>query len=192
MVEIDTELHEASGWAEVIAIDPGGTTGWSVMQVHPDAISDPETSILSNIEHWAHGEVGGDEDKQARELMELIEAWPGAALVIEDFKLRKYLEDDDLLSPVRITAKIEFGLTIWDGLGGQRNSTYVHKQSSALAKTTVTDDRLKSWGFYQREGGEEHARDADRHALTFLRRVKEKPMLRRAAWPELYDLEESS
>lgn len=183
----------ASGWANVIAIDPGGTTGWSIFMVHPDALCQDDISVLENVEHWSHGQIVGDEDHQAKEIMELIEAWPDAAVVMEDFILRTYRKDRDLLSPVRIASKVEFGLKFWPGLGGQRNSTIMFYQpTSTLA--AVPDSRLQQWGFYEREGGQQHARDADRHALHFLRRCKSGgPMkdyggkrLREVAWPDLY------
>jgi len=185
---------EASGWANVIAIDPGGTTGWSLLMCHPDALVQTDLAVLDNIEHWSHGQFTGDEDKQVRQVMELVEAWPDAAIVLEGFTLRVKRMDDDLLAPVRINAKIEFGLQFWPGLGGQRNNTPVFIQSPSLAMTTATDERLKQWGYYEREGGEQHARDADRHALTFLRRCKEGKRykeyggrcLREVAWPFLF------
>lgn len=46
----------------VFAIDPGETTGWSIMAVSADALSDPEVAILGSpaaggINFWAHGQV---------------------------------------------------------------------------------------------------------------------------------------
>jgi hypothetical protein len=183
------EAAEASGWAEVIAIDPGGTTGWSVMMVHPDALVDPNIQILANIEYWSHGQFGGPENKQAKQVVELVEAWPDAALVIERFTLRVLRMDDDLLSPVRITAKIEMALDLWPGLGGQRNNTPIFYQPTSVL-ASIHDGRLREWGLYERAGGEVHARDADRHAIYFLRDAKghkQAKQLREKAWPHLYD-----
>ena len=56
-----------------------------------------------------------------------------------------------------------------------------------MAKNTATDDRLKAWDLYQREGGMEHARDADRHAITFLRRASGSKQLRANSWPLMFD-----
>lgn len=178
----EDDIH--SGFANLCAFDPGGTTGWSVMSVHPDALVEDDVKVLENIEHWAHGQFSGDEDKITQQMLELLEAWPDAVVVIEDFILRAYRKDDDLLSPVRITSKLEFGLQFWPGLYGV--VPRIFKQQPSLAKSAVTDDRLREWGMYEREGGEEHARDADRHSLTFLRRAKESERLRKVAWPELY------
>ena len=163
----------------VVAIDPGKTTGWSVMMVHPEALTDPEVSILANIDPWIHGEIDcTDENFGIEALDELIGCWPGAAVVFESFSLRKFSSDDDLLSPVRINATL--GYLRW------RCAVRVFYQSSEMALRTATDARLKLWGMYESEGGLVHARDADRHGITFLRRAKTIPRLRNAAWPYIY------
>ena len=163
----------------VLAIDPGKTTGWSVMMVHPEALTDPEVSILQNIDPWIHGEIDcTDENFGIDALDELIECWPGAAIVFESFSLRKFSSDEDLLSPVRINATL--GYLRW------RCAVRVFYQSSEMAKRTATDARLQLWGMYESEGGLVHARDADRHGITFLRRAKTTPRLRNAAWPYIY------
>ena len=163
----------------VVAIDPGKTTGWSVMMVHPEALTDPEVSILRNIDPWIHGEIDcTDENFGIDALDELIECWPGAAIVFESFSLRKFSSDEDLLSPVRINATL--GYLRW------RCAVRVFYQSAEMAKRTATDKRLMLWGMYESEGGLEHARDADRHGITFLRRAKTTPRLRNAAWPYIY------
>lgn len=159
----------------VFALDPGGTTGWSIMNVHPEALLYPDTPILSNIEHWASGQIVGPENEQAEEVMDMIDEWPGCTVVMESFVLRQMHVD---LAPVRIGEKIDFAL--WH----RRLASF--KQTPAEAKNTCTDSRLKSWGLYKREGGQEHARDADRHALTFLRKCKDRMNLRVYAWPHIY------
>lgn len=192
--------------AVVIALDPGGTTGWSLMDLHPEVLVYPEFKIASCIDYWTHGQIDcgsktGDrgtreaaQDKGGltgtagasvageaagvAELIELIKMWPEAAIVIEDFILRQFRKDRDLLSPVRITAAISQYL--WSV-----NRDYSTQQPS-LAKSTMTDDRLKRMGLYRADGGLNHARDADRHAITFLRRCKMNPHIRAAAFPHLY------
>lgn len=148
----------------VMAIDPGVTTGWSVMGVHPDAVTsgDPAVRLLSNIEFWVAGQIDGDEDEQADFLVDLAAAWPSARLVIEDFILRKMTMGRELLSPVRITAKVEFAV----------RPRYFVKQSSSLAMSTVTDERQKMWKLWI--PGKEHARDATKHCVTFLKRQRER------------------
>lgn len=173
--EIETDLCDSP---VVIALDPGGTTGWSIMQVHPESLIDPQCPILSNIDYWQHGQFTGNENRQAKEAAELIEQWPGAAVVIEDFILRKFLQDRDLLAPVRITARVEYALYL-------RGQSFF-KQQPSEAKGVATDDRLKAWKLYRSEGAEQHARDADRHAITWLRKAKERSVIRSYSWPHLY------
>lgn len=186
--------------ATVIAIDPGETTGWAMWNVYPEALCDPNEKILSNIHLWTHGQVecverfDNDEfeDKGVAfvneseaigvaELVSLLRNWDSATVVIESFILRQQRKDSSLLSPVRISA----ALSQW--LWQQRRSYFI--QQPSLAKTTATDDRLKKWGLYHRSGGMIHARDADRHAITFLRRCSVDPNLRHMAFPHLYDKE---
>jgi hypothetical protein len=160
------------------------------------SLTDPDTPILDNIYHWTSGQVGGDENDQADEIAELICAWPGALIGIESFDLRQFRKDKDLLSPVRLGAKFEWAAVRGGGAGQKAEAppAVVVWQTPSLAMSTATDDALKAWGLYRREGGEVHARDATRHAITFYRRCKagihgsksaeSKAMsLRARAWP---------
>jgi len=179
----------------VISIDPGGTTGWSVMVVHPEALVHDDVSILRNIEHWTHGQVRAIPDKDKPSAGELAEEerkcikilmrdalgrWPGAAVVIEDFILRKMSKNRELLSPVRLTSGLEWAIE----MSGMEQT--LHRQTPTQAKGTATDERLKRWGLYKRAGAQQHARDGDRHSIVFLRRAKESGALRGKAWPHLY------
>jgi hypothetical protein len=162
----------------LVSFDPGGTTGWSILVVHPDALRIPDVPILGNIVHWAHGEIGGDENEQASQMLGIATEWPGACVLFEDFILEIMLKSRELLSPVRITAKAEYAFWL--------HKVRTFRQGREVAKRTATDDRLKRWGFYQREGGLGHARDADRHGLTWLRQCKQHAWLRAECWPYLF------
>lgn len=204
---------EFEGSAIIIALDPGGTTGWSMMEVQPEALSDLEeyrgVGIMENVLKWRHGQIDcgskkgnlsvgngtngapghfgistSGEAAGSGEILGLLRAWPAAAVVIEDFILdpNRFNTGRDLLSPVRITSAISFDLWL------QKREYFV--QSASLAKSTARDEQLKAWGYYTSTGGLQHARDADRHALTFLRRASERSSkgraLRTAAWPHLF------
>lgn len=179
------EKHSTEA-VSVIAIDPGGTTGWSLIVLPPDALSDPDEKILTSIAIHQHGEVStymgrNGVDGEAicvDDLWSLIKCWPDAALVIEDFVIRQYNRSRDFLSPVRVTSALSY--LIW------KDNRVWHKQSPADAKNVATDDRLRRWGLYSSEGGLGHARDADRHAILFLRKAKENPRIRAEVWPWLY------
>jgi len=167
----------------VFAVDPGGTTGWSVISVHPEALLRPDIPILKNIEHWGHGQLTGPENEQCAEILGLIDSWPGCCVLFEDFIVRSAMPGREVLSPVRITAKVQFGLYL------AATEVPFFTQLPSEAMNVATDKRLKEWGFYQREGGLGHARDADRHALTWLRKAKSKGWMRAQCWPHLYGVD---
>lgn len=160
----------------LLGLDPGGTTGWALLVIGRDAMLEPELKILDNIALYTYGEFTGDEHKQTDAVEEMLESWPGAAVVREDFILRTQNKDKSVLSPVRLG----FGI---DHLMYQRGRE-VFLQQPAMAKTTASDERLKSWGLYR--PGSEHSRDATRHAITFARRAKDNRALLKAAWPHLF------
>lgn len=182
--------------ATVIAIDPGGTTGWSMVGVHPECLTTSDAKVLDNIHIHQHGQVDcgshrgnlgtslhsgistDGEFSGVYDLAKFIRSWPVAAVVIEDFILRQNRMDRDLLSPVRVTSAL--GYSLW--LTGRD----YHTQSPADAKRVCTDERLKEWQLYDPVGSLVHARDADRHAILFLRKAKAKRAFRELAFPHLY------
>lgn len=145
---------------QVLSLDPGGITGWSIFSVHPDAMGgDPAFPVLENVEWWTAGEFTGTQDSQCDEILELVNSWPGARLLTEGFKLRQMNAE---LDPVEINAIIRWAV----------RPRYWVVQNASLAMSTVTDDRQKAWGFWV--SGKEHARDAVKHNITFLKRQKER------------------
>jgi hypothetical protein len=174
-----------SGLATTVWIDPGGTTGWAVISVHPVALTSPEYSILDNIVHWSSGDWRDTENEMAHQAVKLAQQWEGAAFGVEDFILGQMNTNRDLLSPVRITAAIEYGL--WRS----RDTRPVFKQRAVEVMRTCSDERLRRWGLYGDEPkSREHSRDARRHCLYFLRRAAmmggQAEALRRSAWPALF------
>jgi len=177
----------------LLAFDPGQTTGWSLIVLPRKGLdgkdifsSNFETLLLNRLE-WRHGQINCEhEDFGAREMMKLCEKWPNAAVLVEDFILRANRNEmtRNLLSPVRVTAKLEHYL--W------RVGRQMILQQPSMAKTTVTDDRLKIWNCYV--PGQPHARDADRHILTYIRRCygPQGVSARLAAWPYAYEVKVDS
>jgi hypothetical protein len=182
--------------ATVIAIDPGGTTGWSLISVHPGSLVEQDAGVLDNIFMHQHGQVDcgthrgnlgtsfhtgistDGEFSGVYDLAKFIHTWPCAAVVVEDFTLNQFRRDRDLLSPVRITAAL--GYCLW------RSGRDYHVQSPGDAKRICSDERLKEWRMYDPVGSLVHARDADRHALLFLRKCKARKDFRAMAFPHLY------
>jgi hypothetical protein len=174
----------------ILGIDPGGKTGWSLLVLRrawcgKDIFELAPDVMLEHKIKWDHGEIScpGNEDLAAYQIMRLIEDWPSAAIVMEDFILRanRHEMNRDLLAPVRIIAKVEHHC--W------RVGRKMFLQQPSFAKTTVTDERLRLWNCYTSEGGLGHARDADRHVLTFMRRCMDKKSgrtIKPVAWQHIY------
>jgi hypothetical protein len=181
-------LNRTGAIVPILGIDPGGVTGWSLIALprkvlQQPVFKQPMEMILREKVEWMHGQVDcrGKEDEGAYQLRKLIDQWPTAAVVVEDFILRAGRQEKsrDLLSPVRITAKIEHHLWL--------NNRKMFLQQPSLAKR-LTDDRLKHMGVYTRQGGMQHARDADRHVLMFIRRCMDTKgvALQQDSWPHIF------
>lgn len=160
-------MSDAAAEIAILAFDPGGTTGWAVLRLSQACLTEPDVRILASIRAWECGQYTGPEFAHVDQAEGLLDQWPAGAVVVEDFILRTANRNRDVLSPVRIGFGL--GYLCWK----RGKSPYL--QQPAMAKTTASDDRLKAWGLYR--PGEEHARDATRHAITFARRCKDQPGL---------------
>lgn len=175
----------------IIGIDPGVTTGISAVVFNSKKVPMP-----NEVEHWGSDQIsyGGSgnakdlieaeggfaEQKIAHKIGEMIFAlsqYSGSPdknrrvlIVIEDFIIRQQNSTRDFLAPVRITAGIIQEIFYME------NAKVVF-QTPADAKAICTDDRMDKWGFTIKTTKDRHSRDADRHAILFLRRILEKPHL---------------
>lgn len=188
--------HFTAAWTEpvrIIAIDPGGVTGWSVMEFAVRDLLDPKVHIHDIVTKWWHGQIecgqglardGAEttEEEGIEKLNWLIEQSVmekpyGVAVVIEDFIVRRFDKSRPFLSPVRITAPIQQMLY-------EMGLHHKWVQQPNDAKNTISDERLKIWDMYSADGLQ-HARDADRHALLGLRNLRSKRSLVRQVFPVL-------
>jgi hypothetical protein len=162
-----------------IGLDPGGTTGWCVIRIHDIAMRSSEYRILENVASWSCGEIQGTLGHQIDKLVDLVDAWPDAEIVCEDFLLRQMSGGRTLLDPVRITEPLKWwlergGRRAWDVEEGEDwKPRELHLQQPSLAMTSMTDERLAEAGVFNLTKGQPHARDAMRHGLTFARRRKQ-------------------
>lgn len=197
---LDPDCEEDGGEGKnlvIVALDPGTTTGWSALKVPVADLSRLGVARTLARCRWRHGQIlrSGEglaergpmglsvsdsrhvsmiEDQIETLYYDFVytpdeegeaEGWEADkfVLVIEHFKLRMMSMDDNLLAPVRVEDRL------LDRLWTRDSATPVFFQSPSDAMTTVTDNRLKSWCMYDAHSGP-HARDADRHAILFLRR----------------------
>lgn len=200
---------EPDDLAIVVGFDPGGTTGYCVMGIKPDALA-VGTDLRSHLEYidygqidcgTRHGQTGvgmmrghdglniaGETDGIVR-MLNIWDSFDYCAVVIEDFVLdvRKANMGRELLTPVRIIAGFS---TLLQYSYDTRALETIFVQNRALAKTTCTDERLQNWNLYDRNSGP-HARDATRHAYYFLRACSGNSLdarsKRHLGWPHLFD-----
>jgi hypothetical protein len=113
MSDVEVLYDGTSGDPTIIWYDGGGTTGWAVISVHPDALTDPECRVLDNVTYFAAGEFYGNEFMQVDQMIALAEEWPGAVLGVEHWVLYDSSagrKDENLVSLVRINAAFRYGL----------------------------------------------------------------------------------
>lgn len=119
--------------------------------------------------------VDAGEVLQVRQVAGLLDNFPDATLVIEDFTLRTQNQDRETLSPTRLRLAIETE-EILHGVG---RVPFLQTPSDAM--NVATDDRLKRANLYF--AGMQHANDAARHASMFLRACRADEDLRVQAFP---------
>lgn len=160
----------------ILAVDPGTHTGWSIVWFDPDVLFDESKKVARAPIAWWAGMVVGPELRHCDYLMARIRqegiGGEGLCVVVEDFIVQTIKKERTFLSPPRVTAMLEWALH-----RGQRepDGVFRHrrlppKQSANDAKNTITDARLKLWDMYL--PGADHPRDATRHALLWLRRLR--------------------
>lgn len=132
-----------------------------------DASRTTPTSVLNTVDA---GEV-----LQVRQMSGLFDNYPDAALVIEDFQLRIFNQDREVLAP----ARLRLALQAEEALHGGGRVPFLQQPSEA--KTTAPDERLKRANLYF--AGMPHATDASRHAAVFFRRLRASEEMRAAAFP---------
>lgn len=167
-----------SNYLNLFAIDPGGVSGWAHFII-------PRASMFgdaeSEVTDWSTGEVYGDEDSQAIDISRLVREIQsmdyklGVAVVCEDWDYGSPLKDPEVYSPVRIAAKLK----LLNHMHMMEDATFT-LQSRTQAMSTATDERLKAKGFWV--PGSTHKQDATRHAITALRRAKQKRVFRNRLW----------
>lgn len=179
----------------VFALDPGATSGWSLLKVPVGRLLGTGTARTLPWCRWRHGQIqrsgvpgtgpvaqAVSDSRHVSVILDLArnlheefvyegdeeEGWPADVFVFvfESFSLRMMSQDTNLLAPVRVLDRV------LDRLWMSESTLPIFHQQPSEAKASVSNTRLKSWGMYDSSSGE-HARDADRHAIYFLRRLSD-------------------
>lgn len=125
------------------------------------------------------GVVDAGEVLQVRQIAGLLDNFPDAALVIEDFQLRIFNQDREVLSP----ARLRLAISCEEVLHGIGRVPFLQQPSDAM--NVATDDRLKRANLYF--SGMGHATDAARHVAVFFRRCRTDEHLRAQAFPRHFN-----
>lgn len=159
----------------ILAVDPGGTTGLCAISVPASTLFEDEAGqreAYAGINLVLYDQLTGDEIDQAQAIVakrRQLEELSGyhVPLVMESFVLRKFDMGSALLSPVRLLEQVKTLIRVTT----DDSVPQVFFQQPDKAKRTVTDARLIRWKlWYGKAGSDRHARDAERHAIYFLRR----------------------
>lgn len=162
----------------LVTFDPGGRIGWAYFAVKREAFMQPRAKLLPNIIEWHTGEFRDTEYYNLDRCAALMKRarWDNegrvfeTGVVVEDFELTQMTGGDNLLSPVRQIAVIQWeakrrcGLSV--GTLAYPDGFFKQKRQLRLG---VTRERLKEWGFSSK-GKDSFA--AMQHGITWLRRIK--------------------
>ncbi|QKY79519.1 RuvC-like resolvase [Streptomyces phage ShakeNBake] len=168
--EEDDDLHPFSS---ITAVDPGGSTGICTIWYWEQGLAQKTIPLQKCLLAWQADCLNGTENEQTLAILRWFAnrsfSPERSDMVIEDFILRSAIKGRELLSPVRIGHKVDYQL--WRGLklaSGERAQFEPYWQSPGDAKSVMTDERLKLMAMYT--PGPDHARDATRHAIMWLRK----------------------
>lgn len=154
----------------IVTFDPGGVIGWAHMVIHFRAFLTPRAKILANLISYETGEFNDTESANLAHCFELIRRarygqmpfHSRTDVVSEDFELTQIIGGNNLLSPVRINAVLEWECAKIGGVS-------FHLQKRQM-RTGVTRERMKM-AKLNYTGKDSFA--AGQHCVTYARRVKQ-------------------
>lgn len=180
----------------LVSFDPGGTIGWAHFIYDIKAFMRPEAKVLPYLKSWNAGEFSGTENQQVEAAQRLIwrakfgempfntvtnvitSGFTKADIISEDFELTQMIGGKNLLSPVRINAKLDWICDRWGmELQLQRRTM----------RTSVTPERLEMMRFnsghagyktWSKSGRGKDALAAMQHGVVWVRRVKQESLRR--------------
>ncbi len=145
---------------KVVALDPGGTTGWAV---YCDEVAERDAKRAHSPQLFLPGFYCGEfrKSNHHEELFDWLafEHTHDTTVVCESFEFRQNRQRDN----INLMSKEYIGVT---KLFGQTHAVPVVFQTAALGKGFVTDQKLKAMSLWS--PGNKHAMDAMRHLVYFL------------------------
>lgn len=136
----------------LLALDPGETTGWSNFQNNSDGLI--LLGRFGQVKTWP-------EEDMVKSLTGLFDLIKPDTVVYERYAVYAWRAREHTWSNVPTLQIIGCIRT----LCLQRGIQNVHEQTAQIAKGFCTDDNLRMWGLYER--GQRHARDSIRHGAYY-------------------------
>ena len=153
----------------ILTLDPGETTGWAIWhrtEWFPDGIV--RENPIVGVAYPKLFETGQADTKKLHTALSeptsiagLIKSFGPDLVVMEDYRIYEWKAEEHSWSSVHTIQLIGLIKTLCI----QQNIPFV-LQSAQVAKQFCTDDKLESWGYWQK--GMRHARDAIRHGAYYL------------------------
>jgi hypothetical protein len=158
----------------VIALDPGGTTGWAMYSA--ERMEDPIANVFEYYnEQWTQGQLGPEpHHAELLHLMEMMHV-ESYRVVCESFEFRGGAAK--VRDNLNLDAKEYIGVV---KLFAQERKVPTRFQTAAMGKGFITDDKIKRAGLWH--PGWRHAMDAQRHLLYYLVNIEGRRDLARRWW----------
>lgn len=154
----------------ILAVDPGGTTGlaWCPSEVLATGIVDDRLSSLVSL-----GQIAGTIPEQAIKLWKGMERTDACIVISESsdhFLLAGAGRGQHSLIPIKLNGALSAMCQLRSHAGA---ATAFVEQTPGQAKGVVKDNVLNALGFVWRKTNERHQIDALRHLVLFVRRYQE-------------------
>jgi hypothetical protein len=143
----------------ILSFDPGGTTGWAFIGYEDDT----EPVVL------AYGQIPDGHVGFIQWWNQRVQYLPDTVIVCESFTLRQGIPGVNL-EPCYVMGALQ---ALYD-------DKIVYQ--SPMFKSFCDNDALKAMDFYVK--GQQHARDAFRHAVAYLRTHEKHVPTMKKGWPD--------
>lgn len=159
---------------KLIALDPGGTTGWATCRVD---LTDAAFTASKPEYEWHCGHIEGDDHHdKLYQLLELQEDEHHCVVICESFEFRQFDKRDR--HNINLMSREYIGVTKL--FCQERTTTELVMQTAATGKGFVKDENIKKLGLWH--PGWKHAMDATRHLLYYMVNTLKCEDLLRQGW----------
>jgi hypothetical protein len=172
----EIEPEDLAIYPRTMWLDGGTHSGWGIVWFDPDVLFDNDKKPSRAPVAWWAGMVVGPEVNHIDYIMAKLRmpgiGGEGMCVGAEDFVVGEIRRERTFLSSPRTAAMLEWALHRGqrEADGVFRRRTMPPKQAAVDAMHTINDSRLKLWDMYL--PGADHPRDAIRHCLLWIRRLK--------------------